>query len=73
VLLAEQLAHQRSVRPGPLVLGTAPLKSPARAADRITEGGAYVGKSAFMPSWKSTLSEQDIADVIAFIRTLPVE
>jgi mono/diheme cytochrome c family protein len=26
-----------------------------------------------MPSWKSTLSEQDIADVIAFIRTLLVE
>src|ERR1700689_815235 len=34
VLLAGQLAHQRSVRPGPLVLGTALLKSPARAADR---------------------------------------
>src|SRR5213080_3607380 len=34
VLLAEQLAHQRFVRPGPLVLGTTPLKSPARAADR---------------------------------------
>src|ERR1700736_4161919 len=34
VLLAEQLAHQRSVRPGPLVLGTALLKSPARAGDR---------------------------------------
>src|ERR1700684_2437770 len=34
VPLAKQLAHQRSVRPGPLVLGTAPLKSPARAADR---------------------------------------
>src|ERR1700730_13089281 len=33
VLLAEQLAHQRFVRPGPLVLGAAPLKSPARAAD----------------------------------------
>src|SRR2546421_448580 len=32
--LAEQLAHQRSVRPGPLVLGTALLKTPARAADR---------------------------------------
>src|ERR1043165_2314202 len=32
--LAEQLAHQRFVRPGPLVLGTAFLKSPARAADR---------------------------------------
>src|SRR5438034_5011990 len=34
VLLAEQLAHQRFVRPGPLVLGAAPLKSPAPTADR---------------------------------------
>ena len=34
VLLVEQLAHQRSVRPGPLVLGTAPLKYPAPTADR---------------------------------------
>jgi len=32
--LAGQLAHQRSVRPGPLVLGTAFLKFPPRAADR---------------------------------------
>src|SRR6266403_1593829 len=32
--LAVQLAHQRFVRPGPLVLGTAPRKPPARAADR---------------------------------------
>src|SRR6188768_1288273 len=32
--LAEQLAHQRFVRPGPLVLGTALLKTPARVADR---------------------------------------
>src|ERR1043165_7379220 len=32
--LAEHLAHQRFVRPGPLVLGTAPLKTPTRAADR---------------------------------------
>src|SRR6185437_9632327 len=34
VPLAGQLAHKRSVRPGPLVLGTAPRKPPARAADR---------------------------------------
>src|SRR4029077_8604171 len=34
VPLAGQLAHQRSVHPGPLVLGTALLKSPTRAADR---------------------------------------
>src|ERR671915_305694 len=34
VHLAIQLAHQRFVRPGPLVLGTVPLKPPTRAADR---------------------------------------
>ena len=34
VLLAEQLAHQRFVHPGPLVLGIALLKTPARVADR---------------------------------------
>ena len=32
--LAVQLVHQRSVHPGPLVLGTAPLKLPTPAADR---------------------------------------
>ena len=32
--LARQLAHQRSVHPGPLVLGAAPLKSPTPTADR---------------------------------------
>ena len=32
--LAEQLAHQRSVQPGPLVLGSDPLKFPTRAEDR---------------------------------------
>ena len=34
VPLAGQLAHQRFVQPGPLVLGPAPLKSPALAVDR---------------------------------------
>src|SRR5688572_12277517 len=32
--LATQLAHQRSVHSGPLVLGATPLKSPAPTADR---------------------------------------
>src|SRR5512139_1777803 len=32
--LARQLAHQRSVHPGPLVLGTAPLNFPTPTADR---------------------------------------
>src|ERR671934_630195 len=34
VPLARQLAHQRCVRPGPLVLGTALLKSPTPTEDR---------------------------------------
>src|SRR6201990_2434194 len=34
VPLAGQLAHQRFVRPGPLVLGTAPRESLTRTADR---------------------------------------
>src|SRR3990170_4716967 len=34
VPLAGQLAHQSCVRPGPLVLGTAPLKSPTPTEDR---------------------------------------
>ena len=37
----------------------------------IGEGGAAAGKSAYMPAWKSKLSEQDIADIIAHIRSLP--
>ena len=32
--LAGQLVHQRFVHPGPLVLGTAPLKIPAPTVDR---------------------------------------
>ena len=34
VPLARQLVHQGSVHPGPLVLGTDPLKFPAPATDR---------------------------------------
>jgi mono/diheme cytochrome c family protein len=37
----------------------------------IAEGGAAVGKNSYMPAWESTLSEQDIKDVIAHIRALP--
>jgi mono/diheme cytochrome c family protein len=40
--------------------------------EAIAEGGEAIGKSAYMPSWKSTLSEQDIKDVIAHIRSLPM-
>ena len=34
LLLTEQLEHQRFVRPGPLVLGSEPLNSPAPTVDK---------------------------------------
>lgn len=37
----------------------------------VLNGGESVGKSAYMPSFAGTLSEQQIADVIAHVRTLP--
>ncbi len=38
----------------------------------IAEGGQAVGKSNYMPAWGGTLSEQDIRDLIAHIRNLPL-
>src|SRR4030095_2344849 len=35
----------------------------------IKEGGAASGFSPVMPAWGGTLSDQDITDVIAYIRT----
>lgn len=37
----------------------------------ITEGGPAYGKSGYMPSFKGTLSADDIADVIAYVRSFP--
>jgi mono/diheme cytochrome c family protein len=34
----------------------------------ISEGGAAMGKSPFMPPWKGVLSDTDIWDVVAYIR-----
>ncbi len=36
----------------------------------IREGGAAVGKSPLMAPWKGTLSDSQIRDLVAFIRTL---
>jgi cytochrome c oxidase cbb3-type subunit III len=38
----------------------------------ITDGGEAYGKSAYMPAFKTALSPQDIADVIAYVRTFPL-
>src|SRR5262245_54012658 len=40
-------------------------------ASIITEGGPAYGKSSYMPSFKGTLSPDDIADVIAYVRSFP--
>ena len=36
----------------------------------ITDGGKAVGKSKVMPSYKDKLSETDLANVVAYIRSL---
>lgn len=36
----------------------------------ISEGGASVGKSPLMPAWGTTLKEEDIINVISYIRSL---
>src|SRR5262245_53141150 len=36
----------------------------------IKKGGAAVGKNAAMPAWSKQLGDDDIRDVVAFIRTL---
>src|SRR5690625_6257789 len=65
MLLAEQLAHQRLVRPGPLVLGTGLLKFPARAADRdrtVSRGSKPSSRTALMgeqPNPWDQLQHQD--------------
>src|SRR5438105_4574489 len=51
VHLAVQPTHQRSVHPGPLVLGTAPLKSPTPTPDR----GRTVSRRS-EPSSRATLT-----------------
>src|SRR5579859_4948559 len=51
LLLAEQPAHQRFVRPGPLVLGTAPrnLRTPTTDRDRtVSRRSEPSSRTAFM-------------------------
>ena len=38
----------------------------------IAEGGEAYGMSSYMPAWGGTLDDRQIADVVAFIRTLPL-
>lgn len=39
-------------------------------ADIISEGGAAVKKSAYMPAWDGLFNDQQIRDLVAYIRSL---
>ena len=39
-----------------------------RLHDAVSHGGTYIGKSVLMPAWGRTLTEQQIRDVVVFIR-----
>jgi mono/diheme cytochrome c family protein len=38
----------------------------------ITKGGPGIGKSTYMPAWEGTLTKQQMYDIIAYIRSLPL-
>ena len=38
--------------------------------DVIVKGGTGVGLSAFMPAWQGIFNEQEIRDLVAYIRSL---
>jgi len=40
--------------------------------DIISKGGSGVGKSPFMPGWGSLLKDQQIRDIISYMRSLSV-
>ena len=38
--------------------------------DIITKGGSAVNKSGFMPAWGSSLNPKQVADIVAYVRSL---
>jgi mono/diheme cytochrome c family protein len=40
--------------------------------DIISKGGSGVGKSTFMPSWGAALNDQQVRDIVAYIRSIAV-
>ena len=45
-------------------------KNDAQLKEVITKGGAANGLSPTMPAWGTMLSEEDVANIIGYIRTL---
>jgi mono/diheme cytochrome c family protein len=44
--------------------------SDAYLTDIITKGGGAVNKSTFMPAWGSSLNPKQVADIVAYVRSL---
>lgn len=60
-------ASLQKVRPSDL---TASSRSDAYKLQIITDGGAALSRSEGMPAWKSVLSQQQIADVVVYLRAM---
>ena len=45
-------------------------RSDAFLHDVIAKGGSAMGLSSFMPAWQGIFTEQEIEDLVAYIRTL---
>ena len=60
-----------SLNPKPADLTDVGANDPDDRVDWVVhEGGAAAGKSASMPAWKATLSDDQIWQVITYLRTL---
>ncbi|MFV2066318.1 MAG: cytochrome c [Pirellulales bacterium] len=44
-----------------------------RLHDVVSRGGTHIGKSVLMPAWGRTLTEQEIRDVVVFVRDFAVQ
>jgi mono/diheme cytochrome c family protein len=60
-------AAMQKVRPADLTVST---RSRSYKQEIVRGGGAEVGRSSGMPSWRDVLSDAEIADVVEYIETL---
>ena len=48
------------------------VKTDAQLIKAIKEGGAAVGLSSFMPTWAGQLSDEEIKEIVTYIRSLAI-
>lgn len=68
-------SNRSNVSPDPPLMNDGSIlnkESDASLRNIIANGGGAVGKSAMMPPYGSTLSDEEINDVIAYIRVIAV-